>query len=111
MQVKLGVRQLLLELEEELRALSWWESQAPAAQALQSQEPFCVDTLEFAQWLQWVFIPRMHSIIQTGQALPSQCAIYEMAEVVYREQLSTVTCLLGCLKRIDVAIVSPHRLH
>ncbi|MDY0205797.1 MAG: YqcC family protein [Pseudomonas sp.] len=102
---------LLSKLEDELRQLGWWEQQAPSVQALQSQQPFCVDTLKFPQWLQWVFIPRIHSIVQAGQALPSQCAIYEMAEVVYREQLSSVSCLLSCLKRIDTAIVSPHRLH
>lgn len=111
MQVKLGVRQLLLELEEELRALSWWESQAPAAQALQSQEPFCVDTLEFAQWLQWVFIPRMHSIVSTEQPLPSQCAIFEMAAVVYREQQALTAQLQRCLKAIDTMIMSQQVLH
>ena len=72
-QAKLHVGVLLVELENELRALGWWESQAPAAQALQSQQPFCVDTLEFSQWLQWVFIPRMQSIVLTQQPLPKQC--------------------------------------
>ncbi len=102
---------LLSELEDELRQLSWWQQHAPSAQALQSQQPFSVDTLEFSQWLQWLFIPRIHSLLNAGQPLPSQCAIYEMAEMVYCEQLSTVAGLLACLKRIDAAIVSPQQLH
>lgn len=53
-QAKLRVLALLSELEDELRQLGWWEQQAPSAQALQSQQPFCVDTLEFSQWLQWI---------------------------------------------------------
>lgn len=110
-QHKLRVIVLLTELEQELRELGWWEEHEPSAQALQSEQPFSVDTLEFAQWLQWVFIPRMHSIARSDHPLPMQCAIYEMAEVVYREQNDIVASLLGCLQRIDAAIIAPHQLH
>lgn len=109
-QTHLRLKTLLTSLEDELQQLGWWQQQAPSLQALQSQQPFCVDTLEFAQWLQWVFAPRMQNILDSGHALPSQCAIYEMAEVVYREQRTTVTPLLDCLKCIDVAIMTPHKL-
>lgn len=110
-QAKLRVLALLSELEDELRQLGWWEQQAPSAQALQSQQPFCVDTLEFSQWLQWIFVPRMQTIISSEQALPAQCAIYEMAEMVYREKLASVAGLLACLQRIDAAVIAPHGLH
>lgn len=108
---KLRLLTLLVDLEEELQLLGWWEQQAPSIQALQSEQPFCVDTLEFAQWLQWVFVPRMHSIATSGHALPSQCGIHDMAEVVYRERSNLVVNLLNSLKRIDAAINSPHVLH
>ncbi len=108
---KLRLLTLFAELEEELRQLGWWQQQAPSAEALQSQQPFCVDTLEFAQWLQWLFIPRMQKILVAGHAVPSKCAISEMAEVVYREQPIQVANLLSCLKNIDAAIVSSHALH
>lgn len=108
-QHNLQLQGLLTGLENELRALGWWEQQAPSAQALQSQEPFCIDTLEFAQWLQWIFIPRMQAILNAGHALPSQCAIYEAAEVVYQQQLAQVAPLLDCLKAIDQAISSPQQ--
>lgn len=108
-QNKLRLLALLKELENELRGLGWWEQQAPSAQALQSQQPFCIDTLEFAQWLQWVFIPRMQAILNAGHALPSQCAIYEAAEAVYQQQLGQVTGLLECLKSIDQTISTPQQ--
>ena len=79
---KLHLQALLACLEDELQELGWWEQQAPSAQALQSEQPFCVDTLEFAQWLQWVFVPRMRSIVSSDHPLPSQCGIHDMAEVV-----------------------------
>ncbi len=108
-QVRLRLTALLSSLENELQQLGWWQQQAPSAEALQSQQPFCVDTLEFAQWLQWVFVPRMQSLLDSGHTLPTQCAIYEMAEVVYREQRSAVTALLDCLRCIDVTIVTSHQ--
>lgn len=102
---------LLDELEEELRQLGWWEQQAPSVQALQSQEPFCIDTLELAQWLQWVFIPRMRNLLNAGHALPSQCAIHEAAVVIYAQQRAEAFNLLKCLKTIDIAITAPQQLH
>lgn len=110
-QRKLFLMALLTELQDELQQLGWWQQHAPSVQALQSQQPFCVDTLEFAQWLQWLFIPRMQSILLADQALPSQCAICDMAEVVYRDQLAQTARLLSCLKRIDTAIVGANVLH
>jgi uncharacterized protein YqcC (DUF446 family) len=109
-QTHLRLKTLLSSLEDELQRLGWWQQQKPSIQALQSQQPFCVDTLEFAQWLQWVFVPRMQSILDAGYALPGQCAIYEMAEVVYREQRTAVAPLLDCLKCIDTAIMTPQKL-
>ncbi|MCK9534575.1 MAG: YqcC family protein [Pseudomonas sp.] len=110
-QNKLQVMTLLTELQDELQQLGWWQQHAPSEQALQSQQPFCVDTLEFAQWLQWIFIARMQTMVMTDQALPRQCAIYEMAEVVYRDQLALTTSLLSCLKRIDTAVMASAVLH
>ena len=109
-QIRLKLRELLSSLENELQQLGWWQQQEPSIEALQSQQPFCVDTLEFAQWLQWGFVPRMLSILDSGHALPSQCAIFEMAEVVYREQRTTVATLLDCLKCIDATIMTSNRL-
>lgn len=63
------VAEQLLLIERELRVLGWWSESPPSAQALASREPFCVDTLEFQQWLQWIFLPRMKVILeQIGRA-------------------------------------------
>jgi uncharacterized protein YqcC (DUF446 family) len=91
----------LLQIEAELRQLGWWAQSPPDARALASQEPFCVDTLDFAEWLQWVFLPRMHSIIEHDQPLPAASAICEMAEVRFREQLREVRQLLELLRAFD----------
>ncbi len=60
----------LLLIERELRALGVWAMEAPSLEALASQEPFCVDTLSFEQWLQWIFLPRMKTILEEGGHFP-----------------------------------------
>jgi uncharacterized protein YqcC (DUF446 family) len=73
----------LLLIERELRVQGWWDEVAPSAEALSSVEPFSVDTLEFEQWLQWIFLPRMKAILEQDLPLPNASGIQEMAEMVF----------------------------
>ncbi|ABD81640.1 YqcC family protein [Saccharophagus degradans] len=69
---------LLMDLEMHLRSASLWQAQLPSQAALASTQPFCVDTLEFQQWLQFVFIPRLRVLAETGQPLPLLCNVAPM---------------------------------
>ncbi|EZQ15575.1 YqcC family protein [Pseudomonas sp. G11-1] len=91
----------LLELEQELRALSRWSAQAPSAAALSSQQPFCVDTLDFEMWLQWIFIPRMLSIIENNGPMPAGCNILPMGEEAFAPLGRRGHGLRATLGRID----------
>ncbi|MDH1682256.1 YqcC family protein [Ectopseudomonas chengduensis] len=91
----------LLLIERELRVQGWWQEEAPSAEALASPEPFCVDTLAFEQWLQWIFLPRMKVLLETGAALPSVSGIQAMAEMVYQQQPSVARRLLELLGEFD----------
>lgn len=73
-------RQLLREIASELDQLGLWESGPPAPEALESAVPFCFDVLEFHQWLQWVFIPRTHAVLDRDARLPAKSAIEPMAQ-------------------------------
>ncbi|EPJ85562.1 MULTISPECIES: YqcC family protein [Pseudomonas] len=73
----------LLLIERELRVQGWWSDVSPSAQALASVEPFAVDTLDFEQWLQWIFLPRMKAILEQDLPLPNASGIQEMAEMVF----------------------------
>lgn len=94
----------LLLIERELRVLDLWDTSAPDARALASQEPFCVDTLSFEQWLQWIFLPRMKVILEREEALPAVSGILSMAEVVYQTQPQRMAGLLKALGRFDALI-------
>lgn len=88
------------QLEQILKSLELWQDTPPSEKALQSQQPFCVDTLSFDQWLQWVFIERMKLLIANRQPLPQKSAVLPMAEVVYANK-SGMDDLLKVLKSVD----------
>lgn len=71
---------LLLELETALRKANMWEMEAPSKDDLLSQEPFCIDTLNFIQWLKFVLVPNFKVMIENAIVLPTQCNILPMAE-------------------------------
>jgi uncharacterized protein YqcC (DUF446 family) len=41
--------------------------------------------LEFNQWLQWVFLPRMKLLLEQGMELPAMSGIQPMAELFYSD--------------------------
>ena len=77
------IAEQLLLIERELRVQGWWDDVPPSIEALSSVEPFSVDTLDFEQWLQWIFLPRMKTILEQDLPLPNASGIQEMAEMVF----------------------------
>ncbi len=66
---------LLQQLEAQLQKHQLWQQTMPSAQAMQSVEPFAIDTLHPHEWLQWVFIARMRTLVDGNQSLPRGFAI------------------------------------
>ncbi len=100
----LAIAEHLLLIERELREQGWWQDVPPSAEALASVEPFSVDTLDFDQWLQWIFLPRMKTIIEQDLPLPSASGILAMAETVYVDRLEQSRGLRASLARFDELI-------
>jgi len=71
-----SINELLVALERALRSQNQWQTDPPSSLALASKLPFCYDTLEFNQWLQWIFLPRLKLLIKTDADLPRESAIY-----------------------------------
>ncbi len=92
---------LLHAIERELKALSWWESVPPSARALASTEPFCLDTLSFPQWLQFVLLPRMQVLLDAGAPLPSRISIYPMAVESFKPLPEDTDGLEEAIARLD----------
>ncbi|WP_257253560.1 MULTISPECIES: YqcC family protein [unclassified Endozoicomonas] len=95
------VRELLIALEAELKRLECWQAMPPSAQALASTTPFCMDAMEFTQWLQWLFIPRVHAILDQGADLPKGANIKPYAEEALMVEKIEATQLLSLVERFD----------
>jgi uncharacterized protein YqcC (DUF446 family) len=82
------IGRLLITLQQEMQAQGQWSTVAISSQALMSQQPFCMDTMNFSQWLQFVFIPRMQALIDGQLPLPSMAkgqGIEPMASEYYKQ--------------------------
>ncbi|MEP9318317.1 YqcC family protein [Pseudomonas sp. LABIM340] len=102
----LAVADQLLLIERELRAIGMWGVESPSTDRLSSIEPFCVDTLALEEWLQWIFLPRMKLIIESGADLPSASGIRAIAEMAYANEGARVAALLDALGAFD-QLISP----
>ncbi|ROM52258.1 pseudouridine synthase [Pseudomonas poae] len=100
-----AIAEQLLLIERELRVQGWWDEVPPSADALGSVEPFAVDTLDFHQWLQWIFLVRMKQILEQDLPLPNASGILEMAEMVYADRPVESLGLRNALKKFDQLIV------
>ncbi|MPQ66732.1 MULTISPECIES: YqcC family protein [unclassified Pseudomonas] len=98
------IAEQLLLIERELRAQGCWDEEPPSVEALASVEPFSVDTLEFEQWLQWIFLPRMKLILEADLPLPNASGILAMAEMVYAQRPGQGRGLQRLLAQFDQLI-------
>ncbi|OBP15658.1 hypothetical protein A5320_10105 [Rheinheimera sp. SA_1] len=95
---------LLQQIESEMKALQWWSQQAPSKEALASTAPFACDVMTLAQWLQFIFLPKMQALIQERLPLPRNCHIQPMAELAWAPLTATQQPLLDALKNLDTLL-------
>jgi uncharacterized protein YqcC (DUF446 family) len=98
------VASLLIDIEAELRQLNLWDREPPAPEALASNEPFAFDTLTLPQWLQFIFLPTLYTMLEEQQPLPEACGITPMAEEFFRGSGLATGSLLKALARIDTLL-------
>ena len=94
----------LNQLEVGLRDLGLWSDERPPAEALASTLPFCYDTLELEQWLQFVFLGRMREILEQGDCLPDSCAIHPYVEMLSGAGKTVHPKLAGLIQHVDQCI-------
>ena len=97
----IAVAEILIDIEKELRDLRLWEFESPSEEALASNEPFAIDTLNFPQWLQFIFIPRLYFMVDQRFPLPSVSGVKPMAEEYFQVLNLNSANLILYLDRID----------
>ena len=96
------IADVLLEVEATLRVHGLWDDATrPAGNALASTQPFCLDTLRFEQWLQWVFLPRMKHTLEHTRPLPAKSGIFVYAREYLSKRDPSTSNLLALIKRFD----------
>lgn len=97
----IAIAALLMDVEKELRELRLWQAEPISAEALASTEPFAIDTMNFSQWLQFIFIPRLYGLIEQQLALPTHCSVAPMAEEYFAGMNLYSEPLIAHLRHVD----------
>ena len=91
----------LIDLEAALRQLDLWSDTPPSQEAMSSEQPFAMDSLEFEEWLQFIFLPNLYEVLGSGSALPESCAIAPMAEETVGKKTLPTEALMSTLRELD----------
>jgi dTDP-4-dehydrorhamnose 3,5-epimerase len=62
-----------------MREVELWDIPRPADEAFEDMGPFGQNTMAFAQWLRWVFVPRVEALIAAGGPWPSSSQVHVVA--------------------------------
>jgi len=92
---------LILNIEAEMRTIALWETNHPPADSLKSLTPFCHDKLYFHQWMQWVFLPKMRTVIETETDMPTTSDIFPLAEYSFQKLEQNTQQLLQLIEQFD----------
>jgi uncharacterized protein YqcC (DUF446 family) len=100
-----SLREILAQIEVELKRLELWETKPPLSAALASSLPFCYDTLDLHEWLQWQLLPKMQRILLGHGALPAECGIFPYALDCFRDSDTDPNELLFLLRSFDEVLL------
>ncbi len=95
------VAELLIDIEAEMRQQLLWSDERPSEKRLASTQPFAVDTLNFMEWLQFIFIERMRVVANQKLPLPEKCEIAPMAEEYFKQSRLYPSELIELLRSVD----------
>lgn len=96
------LREALANLEAAMRATDLWQIAQPEAQAFDSTQPFCVDTMTLPQWLRFLLVPRLWALIDANAALPANSQIAPAAEVYLRDySVGARQTVVDALREVD----------
>jgi uncharacterized protein YqcC (DUF446 family) len=96
-----AVKYLLIQLETELQQQQLWSSVPASNAAMASEMPFCCDTLQLEQWLQFIFLPKIQALLEAQRPLPANVSVWPMAEEAFKKHGHRMTPLLQIIHRLD----------
>jgi len=91
----------LVSIEVEMQQLQLWSEQRPSDTALASTQPFCIDTLTLPEWIQFILLDRLRSMIDQSIALPKQCGVAPIAQEYFKHSELGGQQLTALLEQLD----------
>ncbi len=87
-------------IEAELRRIGTWRDEPLPESAYGFRQAFAADTMVFEEWLQFVLLPRVRELAETGGTFPprSQVGTYAIRDLDGREDCDR---LIGLLCEFD----------
>lgn len=104
MSIQNQVRHRLQAIEQSMRDLALWQVSPPNPDAFSSIEPFCIDSMLAEEWLQWVLLPRMYALLDSGAPLPTRFAIAPYFEEALKDKQPNCISLLSQLQQLDALL-------
>ncbi|MBA2780000.1 YqcC family protein [Billgrantia kenyensis] len=91
----------LRRLEATMKATNMWRMSTPAPEAYESQQPFCIDTMELPQWLRFVFIARLDALVEARAPMPATCEVAPVVDTYLAQQGSRASDRLLMCKAVE----------
>src|SRR5215813_11504017 len=66
------VQAKIAEIENEMKRIVYWQSEPLRPEQYEFRSAFAMDTMAFSQWLQFIFIPRVKNMLETGEKFPPE---------------------------------------
>jgi len=95
------VKELLEQINHEMIKQDLWQSTLPSQEALASEQPFCCDTLSFAQWLEFILLPKMQMLVDSNMELPQDFLILPMAQQSFVDVKQDTSTLIALIAQLD----------
>lgn len=54
------------QIEAEMRRIGFWQSAPLRSEQMAFKQAFAMDTMTFVQWLQFIFLPRVHEAVKSN---------------------------------------------
>jgi uncharacterized protein YqcC (DUF446 family) len=98
-----AVKERIDEIEAEMKRCGCWQEKPLPPEAYRFHQAFAIDTMPFTSWLQFIFIPRVRQIIESGGQFPttSQVGVQAVREF---DSVDEASDLVGMLIEFDQLI-------
>ena len=91
---------IVAQIEAEMRRIGYWQETPLTVEQYDFHAPFAMDRMDFTQWLQFILIPRVKTIVEKREAFPKTSSVAVQAIREYDGVLETDS-LISLLNELD----------